>query len=80
MIHQILSYTAALAGIISAGLWWRATSKIVRRGDKGTEDDTFLGDVAIRSTFKAQSKLNAWAAWCTGIAAAAGGVAQLFSN
>jgi len=80
MIHQILSYTAAMTGVLSAVLWWRAATVVVKKGDPGSADDIFLGGVAIQTTFKAQSKLNSWAAITTGVAAAASGLAQLFSN
>lgn len=80
MIHQIISYVAVAAGLLSAILWWKAATTVVRRGDDRAAGNTFLGDVAIQATFKAQSKFNAWAAVATGIAALAAAVAQLFSN
>jgi hypothetical protein len=78
MIHQILSYLAAVSGLVSAGLWWRAATVVIKKGDAKAATDIFIGNMAIPSTFNEQSKFNAWAAVATGIAAAAGGLAQLF--
>jgi hypothetical protein len=80
MIHQILSYTAAVSGVVSAGLWWWAATVIVKKGDPKGAAGIFIGNMAIPATFQEQSKFNAWAAVATGIAAAASGLAQLFSN
>lgn len=80
MIHQILSYTAVAAGVLSGILWSWAATTVVKKGDARAAHDIFLGDVAIQSTFKEQSKLNKYAAFATAAAGAASGLAQLFSN
>jgi len=80
MIHQILSYIAAADGVLSAILWWKASTVLVKRGDPRAVGSTFVGDVAIQATYAVQSRLNTWAALATGLAGAASGLAQLFSN
>lgn len=78
MFHQVLSYGSALAGIMSAGLWWWAAKVVIKRGDAKAAGNIFLGDVAIQATVKEQAKFNSWAAIATGIAAFTAALAQIF--
>ena len=78
MLHQFLSYLAAVVGLLSAVLWWIAATVVVKAGDPGVKDDMFWGDVAIMGTFRKQSKFNAAAAIATGISAALSAALQLF--
>ncbi len=80
MIHQTLTYIAALAGMISAALWWWAATIVIKKGDPRAANDIFIGGDAVKTTARLQAKYNAWAAIATGIAAAAGALAQLISN
>jgi hypothetical protein len=57
MIHQVLSYTAAIAGIISAALWWRAATLVIKKGDPRAASDIFIGGEAVKTTARRPSTM-----------------------
>src|SRR5262249_30690616 len=58
----ICIWGSIIAGLASAGLWFRAATVVAMKGDPGTERDIFLGGVAIQTTVQKQSRYNQYAA------------------
>jgi hypothetical protein len=55
-IYQILSWSTFVIGLIAAGFWWKAAGVVIKKGDPRAEDDFFIGEVAVRSTLRVQTR------------------------
>lgn len=78
MIGQILAYFAALAGIASAILWWKAATVVVHEGDPNSTGAYIVNNVDVQSTLNEQRKRNVRAAFASAVAMALSGVAPIF--
>lgn len=77
LIKEILEYSAAVVGVLSGILWWRAAGAIVIRHSKESTGSYFSDDVDVQATLVKQARLNRYAALCTGLAAGLGGLGAL---
>jgi hypothetical protein len=78
MIGQILAYFAALAGIASGILWWRAATVVVYDGDPNSTGAYIVNDIDVQSTLNEQRKRNILAAFATAATMVLSGLAPIF--
>jgi hypothetical protein len=78
MIGQILVYLAALAGIASGILWWRAATVVVYDGDPNSTGAYIVNDIDVQSTLNEQRKRNILAAFATAATMVLSGLAPIF--
>ena len=78
MIGQILAYFAALAGIASGFLWWRAATVVVHDGDPNSTGAYIVNDIDVQSTLNEQRKRNILAAFATAATMVLSGLAPIF--
>jgi hypothetical protein len=78
MIGQILAYFAALAGIASAILWWRAATVVVHEDDPNSTGAYIVNGIDVQSTLNEQRKRNIRAAFTTAAAMVLSGLAPIF--
>jgi hypothetical protein len=67
MIGQTLMYLAALAGMASGILWWRAATVVVHEGDTNSKGAFIVNGIDVQSTLNEQRKSYAVAALATGV-------------
>ena len=80
MIALVLSWSAVVAGLISAALWYRAATVVIKKGDPRAANDIFIGGDAVKTTARIQSEYNQYAAFVTAISVALQALAQVASH
>ena len=78
MIGQILAYFAALAGIASGILWWRAATVVVHEGDPNSTGAYIVNGIDVQSTLNEQRKRNVLAAFATAATMVLSGLVPIF--
>jgi hypothetical protein len=84
-LEQLLSWTAIVAGLASAWLWYRASAVVVLKGDPRSKGGFLLGNkdgtqVDVYSTMFEASKINKHAAIATALAVLFGALASVVNN
>jgi energy-converting hydrogenase Eha subunit F len=76
----IFIWSAVIAGFASAGLWYRAATVVIKKGDARAANDIFLGGVAIQTTARVQSQYNQYAAGMTALSVLLQTITQFFNH
>lgn len=66
----MLMWGAAIFGFVAAGLWYKASTVIIKEGDPKAKGGVFINGVDVSSTAYEQGRSNKFAAIATGVAVA----------
>ena len=78
MVGQILAYFAALSGIASGILWWRAATVVVHEDDPNSTGAYIVNGIDVQSTLNEQRKCNVFAAFATAATIVLSGLVPIF--
>jgi hypothetical protein len=67
LINLLFIWGGIATGLAAAALWYWAARVVVKKGDPRAARDIFLGDVAIQTTVREQSRYNQYAALATAL-------------
>jgi hypothetical protein len=63
----ILAWASIFAGLVAAGLWFWASTIVVKMDDPRSEGGVFIDGVDIYSTAERSTRINKWAAAATAL-------------